>query len=74
MAQFVKPVDRVATAIESRIPRRAVDDEMDFASRQMQIFRDLTAGLARADNHDIAGGAIAAGDDMRKNEAAYMMA
>ena len=54
LAEVVEPFDRIAAAIHPRTTRCAADREMHFPTRKVQVFRDLTAGLATAHHQDFA--------------------
>jgi hypothetical protein len=50
VAHQMEPLDHVLAAIAARDPRRIADAKVNLAAREVQIFCDLTAGLAATDH------------------------
>ena len=60
LAEVGQPVHRVLAAVAARAAGRAADDEVGLAAVEMQVLGDLAAGLAAADDQDLAGRQLAA--------------
>ena len=60
LAEVGQPVDGVPASVAARAARGAADHEVGFAAVEMEVLGDLAAGLAAADDQDLAGGKLAA--------------